>query len=154
MKALNEIKSWLLMMQAARFWGMRKWDDGIAILLKARKLTPKSDFILTLLGMTYYQMERYAEAKEVLMEALALSPNMGRLNHLMVNVLKKSGSTVQDMIPYIKVALRNRSGGDAKSPWFAMMFPGSRERFREMGDHEKEWEEWAEKVLLEYESRK
>ena len=152
MKILNNFRSGFLLLRYARLVGASK-PEQIGALLEARRLNPELILILTFLGDAYHQAGRNQEAKKVIEEALGRTPNDRQLNRLMVNVLHDGGATTEEMIPYIKVTLRNRDGNGIKFPWVMGMFRKCREEFKHLDEYDKKWEEWAEKVLFDYENR-
>ena len=142
-----------MLLRYARSIGARKYEQAIEALLEARRLNPELILILIFLGDAYHQAGRNQEAKKVLEEALGRTPNDRQLNRLMVNVLHSCGATTEEMIPYIKATLRNRDSSGFKLPWVMGMFRKSREEFKHLNEYDKKWEEWAEKVLFDYENR-
>ena len=154
MKIPNNLRSGLLLLRYARSVGARKPEQAIEALLEARRISPESIFVLTFLGDAYHQAGRNQEARKVLEEALGHAPNDHQLNRMMVNVLHDSGVPVEEVIPYIRSTLRNRDGSGLKFPWVMGMFRKLREEFKHLDEYDKKWEEWAEKMLLDYESRK
>ena len=153
MKILNIFKSWFLIMRYARSVGAQKSEDALQALLEARRLNPKSMFVSRFLGDAYHQAGKNIEAKEALQIELNLDPNDYQLNRAMVNVLHNGGATLEEMIPYIRTALKNRATQPFKIPYGIGIFKKAKKDFEGFDKYEKEWNEWAEKVLLDYESK-
>jgi hypothetical protein len=121
-------------------------------LLEARRFTPDDPGVLFFLGHTYLGLGLYDDARAVLKEAFDCKPEgfvLGQLNRLMIDVLAASNAPVEEMVPYLKLVLRARIGGDLFPGWIKGRF----KLLEKTSQHNNEWYAWAERILLDYETR-
>ena len=143
---LKGVRSVLLQMRAAGCEGKGRFDKVVELLSEADRLTPNEPLILLSLGDAYRRLRRFDEALQTL-QGVDRQERSFSFNLAMTNVLVESGAPIEDAIPYIRAALRNRMGGDLLPVWA--------QRFKYLKlteDSYDDWIAWAEKILFNYES--
>jgi len=164
---LNRLRAQRLLIRAGGLLGGRRYDDAIALGLRADALTPDDDSVLTVLFSAYRASERWGEADAVIERALANWPNDASWNQSMVESLVRRRAPAETMLPYLRTYVRTTRSHrvERRLPWwFRAMAVLAQPIFRlrggrgsiseriesymsQIGQHEDEWLEWALETL-------
>ena len=79
---INKIKSYFIMLKAARYQGLGDFKRVIELSLNALELNPRSLAAFIMLADDYPRLGKYDEAKALLSKALKVYPKDSNLNYI------------------------------------------------------------------------
>ncbi|MDD5194201.1 MAG: tetratricopeptide repeat protein, partial [Candidatus Omnitrophica bacterium] len=116
MRVIRNIISGFLIMVAQSYMGRGEYGKAVKLCLKARNIAPDSSFVLFHLGNAYYFAGYYQEAKDTFSKALYFKPDDIVTLNMMIHVLIELNASTEEIIPYMKLYLKNAELHQIKFP--------------------------------------